>query len=467
MVDHSPQPTADKNIKTNQRRRVAWTLAGAGLLLMVLLLACVLWIPKMLYPSLTKTDLQHVSDAAKVEELKGARLKLQNDVRATLLQGLGAVLVLTGAAIGASVTLRQVGATRDQIAETATASRNQLKLNEQGQVTDRYTKAIDQLDDKKALAVRLGGLYALERIAHDSPADRATIAEVLCAYARTAPRPKPPARRVTDANRPVADTAPVETLAADPASLPVRAPDVQAAVTILSRWGERLGERPPVLDLHNADLQGVELTLAQLHGANLCDAQLQDARLIGAKLDRAVLLGAQLQGANLIRAELQEAILAHAQLQEAKLIGAKLQGAQLVDGQLQGADLLLAQLQGANLSSAELHGAQLIGAKLQDADLRGAQLQRADLGGAQLQGANLRGAQLQGADLGGAQLQGADLFSARLLGALASEYTGWPADWDHARARAFGVRFGDLKNSLIPVEPNIGSSDEPAPPCEA
>jgi hypothetical protein len=43
----------------------------------VLLLACVLWIPKWLYPSLTETDLQNVSDAGKVQELKGARLKLQ------------------------------------------------------------------------------------------------------------------------------------------------------------------------------------------------------------------------------------------------------------------------------------------------------------------------------------------------------------------------------------------------------
>jgi hypothetical protein len=95
-------------------------------------------------------------------------------------------VVLTGAAVGASVTLRQ-------IRETATASRNQLKLSEQGQFTDRYTKAIDQLDNKKALAVRLGGLYALERIARDSPPDRATIAEVLCTYARSAPpRSRPP-----------------------------------------------------------------------------------------------------------------------------------------------------------------------------------------------------------------------------------------------------------------------------------
>ena len=207
MVDRAPQPSDDDNPKARRRRRISTRRAGAGLLalsvLVVLLLSCLLWIPMWLYPSLAETDLQEVLDAARVQELKSARLKLQNDARTTLLQGLGALLVLTGAVAGASVTLQQVQATRDQITETATANRSQLKLGEQGQITDRFTKAIDQLDDKKALAVRLGGLYALERIARDSPDDRATIAEVVCAYARTALRPEPPASRTKNAPLPV------------------------------------------------------------------------------------------------------------------------------------------------------------------------------------------------------------------------------------------------------------------------
>jgi hypothetical protein len=40
-------------------------------------------------------------------------------------------------------------------------------LSREGQVTDRYTKAIDQLGSGK-LDVRIGGIYALERIARDS-----------------------------------------------------------------------------------------------------------------------------------------------------------------------------------------------------------------------------------------------------------------------------------------------------------
>jgi hypothetical protein len=93
MIDRQPQPAKDG--KAQPRRRLDWRLVVAGLLvlglLVVLLLACVLCIPKSLYPPLTESDLQGVSDAAKVQELKGARLKLQNDIRTTLLQGLAAV----------------------------------------------------------------------------------------------------------------------------------------------------------------------------------------------------------------------------------------------------------------------------------------------------------------------------------------------------------------------------------------
>jgi Pentapeptide repeats (9 copies) len=96
---------------------------------------------------------------------------------------LAAVLVLTGAGIGASVTLRQVRATRDQIRETATASRNQLKLSEQGQVTDRYTRAVEQLGHEKA-PVRLGAMYSLDHLAQDNPEYRQTVVDVVCAYLR-------------------------------------------------------------------------------------------------------------------------------------------------------------------------------------------------------------------------------------------------------------------------------------------
>jgi hypothetical protein len=50
-------------------------------------------------------------------------------------------------------------------------------------VTARYTKAIEQLGSGK-LDVRIGGIYALERIAHNSPQDQPAVLEVLAAFIR-------------------------------------------------------------------------------------------------------------------------------------------------------------------------------------------------------------------------------------------------------------------------------------------
>jgi hypothetical protein len=50
-------------------------------------------------------------------------------------------------------------------------------------VTELYTKAVDQVGSERA-AVRLGGLYALERLAQDDDRHRQTIMDVVCAYLR-------------------------------------------------------------------------------------------------------------------------------------------------------------------------------------------------------------------------------------------------------------------------------------------
>ncbi len=63
-------------------------------------------------------------------------------------------------------------------------------------MTDRYTKAIEQIGSAK-LDVRIGGSYALERVARDSARGHPTIMEVLAAFVREhyyRVRPSPGAR---------------------------------------------------------------------------------------------------------------------------------------------------------------------------------------------------------------------------------------------------------------------------------
>ena len=92
-------------------------------------------------------------------------------VRTGLAAGAGA-----GAAVGLMLAFR-----RQHHQEIATVLTD-LDATER-RITELYTKAVEQLGSDKA-PVRLGGLYALERLAQGNPAQRATIVNVICAYLR-------------------------------------------------------------------------------------------------------------------------------------------------------------------------------------------------------------------------------------------------------------------------------------------
>jgi hypothetical protein len=96
----------------------------------------------------------------------------------TIVQSLGGIAVLTGIYF-AWANLRNTQRTQ---AET-------LRLTNEGQITERFTKAIDQLgatdnQGQPRLELRLGGIYALERIARESKEDHWPIMEVLTTYVR-------------------------------------------------------------------------------------------------------------------------------------------------------------------------------------------------------------------------------------------------------------------------------------------
>jgi hypothetical protein len=164
------------------------------------------------------------------------RAKATSDARTALLQAVGGLLL----AAGAAATWRQV------------------RISREGQVTERFTRAVDQLGSEH-LDVRLGGLYALERIAHDSAGDRRTIAEILTAYIRQR-APWPP-------------TQPGQYRADWPTDqqpdLRTRAPDVQAALTVLGRGSFPKPTDPYAPAADRLDLREVDLRKADLGGAHL------------------------------------------------------------------------------------------------------------------------------------------------------------------------------------------------------
>jgi hypothetical protein len=121
-----------------------------------------------------------------------------------------------------------------------------VEVSQQQQITERFTRAIDQLgatDDKgkKKPEIRLGGIYALERIARDSERDHWPIMETLTTYVREhAPWPSKKDTQVTGFIPPP-QAAQREPQAShepgDPAApeFPVPEPDIQAILTVLRR----------------------------------------------------------------------------------------------------------------------------------------------------------------------------------------------------------------------------------------
>ena len=92
--------------------------------------------------------------------------------------------IRTGLAVsyGAGGVLALILATRRQWLSERTQNYAEIDAEER-RITELYTKAVDQVGSDKA-AVRLGGLYALERLAQAQSAHRQTIVNVLCAYLR-------------------------------------------------------------------------------------------------------------------------------------------------------------------------------------------------------------------------------------------------------------------------------------------
>ena len=189
------------------------------------------------------------------------------------------------------------------------------RLNQAGQLTERFGRAVDQLGNE-SMDVRIGGIYALERIAKDSRHDHPQVMEVLTAFVREHAAWPPPFEgpRLFDAER-----------------RPRLRQDVQAVMNVIGRRRREHDERGAELDLMNTDLRYLYLIhdRAHLEGIFLSGAHLENAYLLDAHLDGAVLGEAHLNGAYLVGVSFRQASMTGAHLERADLEHADLEGANL------------------------------------------------------------------------------------------------------------------------------------------
>lgn len=197
-------------------------------------------------------------------------VQAENAIRNSVLQAVGGIVVVAGA----------ITAWRQLV-----VSRRQYLLSRHTAVTEAFSKSIEQLSAPQA-ALRLGGVYSLDRVADDDPNERRRVSEILTSYVREG------TRQSEDGNL---------------------AREVAAAVTILA------GRDWP----GGVDFEGIELPGADLRKARLARSRLGNTSLRGANLTGAVLTGSDLTGADLREARLAAADLRDTDLRTVRLSGAR------------------------------------------------------------------------------------------------------------------------------------------------
>jgi uncharacterized protein YjbI with pentapeptide repeats len=263
-------------------------------------------------------------------------LSAQSDMRRDVAQLLGAL----GLAAGLIFTYRT------------------LSLNQQGQITDRFAKAVDQLGSTNP-AVRLGGIYSMGRIAGDSPSDQGRVLDVLTAFIRNA-APVLPTSTTTEPHPPVQA-------------------DVQAAVATVGH--RRVANDPSGynLNLTRVDLSRGDLSMADLTGADLTGAVVRDSILTGTKLASGALVGIDLTESSMCGADLHDAHLMYANFLRTKFGCTDVKGSEIGPKRCTYPETVDANVRAVHCESANIRGADLSQATVNHATLR-----RVDFSGSRL-----------------------------------------------------------------------------------
>ena len=276
---------------------------------------------------------------------------------------------------------------------------------------ERFARAILLLAGE-IVHSRLGGIYALEHLAHEKDHYLPTVVETLAGFLRDH------SSKDLSAGDFRAENPFVHTVVQRPET------DIQAAITVISSImsdefvEDALKKDSPVdlnlryVQLEGAYLRGGNLSGFRLRGANLRGANLTDAVFvrssfrerssvaiprIGEHPHGAILDGAMCPRANFTKADFRGALMRRTDLRGAKFCGADMTRVNLSDATtaqknnsaisideppLFGACFDGARLVGSNFTGACLHGVTMHGADLHEATFTKADLSDADLSGA-------------------------------------------------------------------------------------
>jgi uncharacterized protein YjbI with pentapeptide repeats len=305
---------------------------------------------------------------------------LQNGIYTTLVQAAGGLILSLTAYVG---------------------WRN-FKVAEDKQVTERFSKGIEHLGSDK-IDIRLGGIYALEQIANDSPKYHWTIVEILSAFVREKCLIIELALESevqSDSSKQTPDNI-TEKIQAD----------VQAALTVISRRKSEQDPEGKRIDLRRVNLVGLEIQNAKFSYIDFRFSDLSNAKLWGADLSNAFLDSVNFYKAILVEADLSRASISGNPDANGQVLFANFSEAQLISADFSHSDLC-----GANLSSTMLHGANFSNCQLNQIILKNALLNGIKFNNKVLDGANFTDANLSMTNLMNIDFQNSNLTRTNISG---------------------------------------------------
>ncbi|MGM3307846.1 pentapeptide repeat-containing protein [Anabaena sp. WFMT] len=255
------------------------------------------------------------------------------EIEKRLQYGISAVTTTGTIFAGIAVFFNAYQASRSANAanENAKAANKNAQAAEDKQITERFSKAIELLGNKE-IEVKLGGIYALEQIAKDSPEKyHWTIMEVLTAFVRE----NAPLKKEEEGEK--------EKI------LKLRI-DIQAALTVIGRRNCENEQENQRLDLNWIDIRGANLDRANLKRVDFICSNLDGTSFQKARLQDVCFWGSSIQWVNLSEAILQKVNLAGANLYQANLYQTTLQES----FPLAGTNLHFTNLSEANLQKVDL-----------------------------------------------------------------------------------------------------------------
>lgn len=194
-------------------------------------------------------------------------------------------------------------------------SRRQLAASKEQNITERFSVAVEQLGHEQT-AVRIGGIYSLERIAQDSPRDYWTVMEILAAFIRD--------RRNWIAWEDLPEEPKIEK-------------DITPAIIVLGRCDR--SRQPPNSPIYlqscdfrrcafiNDNFPNTLFHKSHFGQANLSGSNFQGSSFRRSNLTNANLKNANFSDTNLTKAKLTEADVSHCNFQNADLSEADLRHA--------------------------------------------------------------------------------------------------------------------------------------------